>query len=158
MGVARWEPCNICIVGIKTKGLFLGFCTRKTIPTGGPCVPTCTPARTASAGVTGLQQLVWRTALKSMLSRVWQRRDTTTRGRYCRLTFPQCHFQHPPHPPPPSLRHYRQLFPGRFEGIGSARSILEHPLKKKKKHSRRGTRGRLFILHDETNKQKKRES
>lgn len=114
-------------MGIKARGGF-GFCTRKTIPTGGPCVCTCPPARTVSP--------------------VWAEAGHDDRGRYCQLTFPQCHFQHPPHP---SGTH-RQLFPGRFEGIGSARSILEHP--PQKKHCRRGTRGRLFILHHKTNKQK----
>lgn len=93
------------------------------------------------------------TDMKSMLSRVG-RGGTRRPWTLLSADLSSMSFSTSAPPPPPSLRHYRQLFPGRFEGIGSARSILEHP--PQKKHCRRGTRGRLFILHNKRNKQKKR--
>lgn len=71
------------------------------------------------------------TDTKSMLSRVG-RGGTRRAGTLLTADLSSMSFSTSAPPPPPSLRHYRQLFPGRFEGIGSARSILEHPPQKNK--------------------------
>lgn len=133
MGVARWEPCN-CLMGIKTGGgrgfrllhqennsNWRAVCLQVSACQKRLSWSDWAPAAAVEDG----------TDTKSMLSRVG-RGGTRRAGTLLTADLSSMSFSTSAPPPPPSLRHYRQLFPGRFEGIGSARSILEHPPQKNK--------------------------